>query len=87
MLTKQVNGKQVAFEPQDEAKKRAEWTEETRPRTPQEVDGLKNQEANKHAGFNPAMQFLLDEINILREQAGLPIRTQQDVKTSIKAGL
>lgn len=87
MLTKNVNGKQVELSSQEEVKTRADWAEETRPRTPQEIDDIKTKQADEFADFSPDLQFLLDEINALRVQAELPARTPQDVKGLIKAGL
>jgi hypothetical protein len=87
MLNKNVNGKTVEMSPAEEAEVRAGWDEASRPRTPQEQDDINDKKAGKLADFTPDLHFLLDEINILRVQAGLPSRTAQDVKDLIKAGL
>lgn len=87
MLTKKVNGKTVELSPEEEAKIIAERAEESRARTPEEQDVINDKKADEFADFSPDLQFLLDEINILRVQAGLPSRTLQDVNDSIKAGL
>jgi len=91
MLTKIVNGESIVCSAEEEAEIIAEWENNSRPRTPQEIDEALTIEADIDIKFNSTLKafalVVLDEINILRVAAGLPERTVQQLKSAVKAKL
>ena len=91
MLKKMVDGVEVVCSAEEEAEIIAEWAENDRPRTAEEIDAALIKEADIEAKFDPTLKafalVVLSEINILRVAAGLPERTVQQLKDAVKAKL
>lgn len=58
MLTKMVNGERVNCSPAEEAEIQAGWTENNRPRTPQEISAEKDERIK--AEFTPNVLLALE---------------------------
>jgi len=91
MLTKKVDGLSITCSAEEEAEILAEWEENTRPRTSEEIETVLTNKADIEVQFSEPLKafalVVLDEINILRVAAGLPERTVQQLKNAVKTKL
>ena len=69
MLAKMVNGAKVTCSQEEEAEILAEWAENDRPRTPQEIDDVLEAEVQRDLNLSPKMKVILKQLFLIRKAA------------------
>ena len=82
MLKRTVNGIVIELSPAEEAAKRAEWAEESRPRTPQELSDIADQIVEGE--FSPILISVIKTIAAITKDGSINLMTPEQVVSQVK---